>query len=66
MPPKSVAVLALRMDGEYLAHEVMRRALKDVVALQAGDPYCETMARAAASARTALAIAAELEGVLEA
>jgi len=62
----TVAVLRLRVDGEYLAHEVMRRALQDVIALEQQDPFCATMRTAAEGARKALQVAAELEGVLEA
>lgn len=61
-----VIALRLRIDGEYLAHEVMRQALRDVIALQADDPYCATMQVAADGARKALAVAAELERALDA
>lgn len=59
-------VLKLRIDGEYLAHEVMRQALRDVIALQAEDPFCGTMQRAADAARHALAVAGGLEKTADA
>lgn len=65
-PGVGVLMLRLRIDGEYLAHEVMRQALRDVIKLQAGDPFCATMQVAADGARKALAVAAELEGAVEA